>query len=201
MSSTGLAIGLTFLILGLLGLLISSFLFLHRRRLRLGLGLVLSSSSSPDSSFQNHRITPFGTHAPDSETPRFIHSPGQNMRIATRRTDGAWDFADPRAPFAPTGITDLDNVAFPSPTSEGRKFLFPPRSSSPTSTSYYGTGYGAGMGKRSSSPLSILSSSGKEKRGSMVKKGFEYNPSVEVLPPPAYVYGHPHSDPYSPGSV
>ncbi|KAK7023046.1 hypothetical protein R3P38DRAFT_2957225 [Favolaschia claudopus] len=39
-------------------------------------------------------------------SPRFVHTPGTNMRIATRRPDGAWEFADPRAPFTPALIAD-----------------------------------------------------------------------------------------------
>ncbi|KAJ6477111.1 hypothetical protein C8R47DRAFT_1075433 [Mycena vitilis] len=44
-------------------------------------------------------------------TPRFVHTPGTNMRIATRRSDGAWEFADPRAPFAPAIIADASDAA------------------------------------------------------------------------------------------
>jgi len=46
-------------------------------------------------------ITPFSMCQPDSAPTRF-----NTMRIAVRRHDGAWDFADPEAPFTPTGVTD-----------------------------------------------------------------------------------------------
>ncbi|KAJ7081588.1 hypothetical protein B0H15DRAFT_803586 [Mycena belliarum] len=46
------------------------------------------------------------TPAEGKGTPRFVHTPGTNMRIASRRPDGAWEFADPRAPFAPAIIAD-----------------------------------------------------------------------------------------------
>ncbi|KAJ7766507.1 hypothetical protein DFH07DRAFT_343973 [Mycena maculata] len=46
------------------------------------------------------------TPAEGKGTPRFVHTPGTNMRIATRRPDGAWEFADPRAPFTPAIIAD-----------------------------------------------------------------------------------------------
>ncbi|KAJ7681505.1 hypothetical protein B0H17DRAFT_61232 [Mycena rosella] len=36
------------------------------------------------------------------------------MRIATRRTDGAWEFADPRAPFTPAIIADAADAALPA---------------------------------------------------------------------------------------
>lgn len=74
-------------------------------------------------------ITPFGS--PGGETPRFgyseslirylasvdilddvfiAHVPGSNMRVAHRRSDGAWEFDDARAPFTPLGVSDLDVV-------------------------------------------------------------------------------------------
>ncbi|KAJ7062337.1 hypothetical protein C8F01DRAFT_128113 [Mycena amicta] len=46
------------------------------------------------------------TAADGKGTPRFVHTPGTNMRTATRRADGAWEFSDPRAPFAPSIIAD-----------------------------------------------------------------------------------------------
>ncbi|KAJ7877006.1 hypothetical protein B0H13DRAFT_993766 [Mycena leptocephala] len=46
--------------------------------------------------------------------PRFVHTPGTNMRIATRRADGAWEFADPRAPFTPAIIADASDAALPA---------------------------------------------------------------------------------------
>ncbi|KAF7288363.1 hypothetical protein HMN09_01399100 [Mycena chlorophos] len=44
--------------------------------------------------------------ADGSGTPRFVHTPGTNMRTAIRRADGAWEFSDPRAPFRPEIIAD-----------------------------------------------------------------------------------------------
>ncbi|KAK0212086.1 hypothetical protein DFS33DRAFT_1278959 [Desarmillaria ectypa] len=61
------------------------------------------------------RITPFG--APGGETPQFVHTPGSNMRIANRRSDGAWTFSDPRTPFTPRGVGELDL----SPASRDKK--------------------------------------------------------------------------------
>ncbi|KAF9461852.1 hypothetical protein BDZ94DRAFT_790607 [Collybia nuda] len=61
------------------------------------------------------RITPFGS--PEGETPRFKHTPGADMRIAVRRPDGAWQFSDPRTPFAPIGVSELDVLPSPSPSS------------------------------------------------------------------------------------
>ncbi|KAJ7205648.1 hypothetical protein C8J57DRAFT_369331 [Mycena rebaudengoi] len=54
------------------------------------------------------------TPADGKGTPRFIHTPGTNMRIASRRSDGAWEFADPRAPFTPAIIADPSDLARPT---------------------------------------------------------------------------------------
>lgn len=43
------------------------------------------------------------------------------MRIAYRRPDGAWHFADSSTPFTPTGVSDLENI----PTSAVSSKLFP----------------------------------------------------------------------------
>lgn len=43
------------------------------------------------------------------------------MRIALRRPDGAWHFADSRTPFMPTGVNDID--VLPSPTSSSASLL------------------------------------------------------------------------------
>ncbi|KAH6885451.1 hypothetical protein BKA70DRAFT_1337531 [Coprinopsis sp. MPI-PUGE-AT-0042] len=53
------------------------------------------------------RITPFD--AP-SNSPSFNHKPGSDMRIAHRRPDGAWHFADSREPFTPIGVSDIENT-------------------------------------------------------------------------------------------
>lgn len=47
------------------------------------------------------------------------------MRIAIRRPDGGWDFADSGAPFTPQGVTELDVT--PSPSSSRRYFPFSTR--------------------------------------------------------------------------
>ncbi|KAK0221205.1 hypothetical protein EDD85DRAFT_264305 [Armillaria nabsnona] len=86
-----------------------------------------SGSGSEDYIFSRHativdrshiasRITPFG--APGGETPQFVHTPGSNMRIANRRSDGVWTFSNPRAPFTPQGVGDL---APASPWSRDKK--------------------------------------------------------------------------------
>ncbi|KAJ6451644.1 hypothetical protein C8R45DRAFT_946188 [Mycena sanguinolenta] len=51
------------------------------------------------------------TPANGEGTPRFVHTAGTNMRVATRRPDGAWEFADSRAPFTPSIIADASETA------------------------------------------------------------------------------------------
>ncbi|KAJ7644495.1 hypothetical protein FB45DRAFT_861831 [Roridomyces roridus] len=53
------------------------------------------------------------TPAEGNGTPRFVHTPGTNMRIANRRADGAWEFSDPRAPFTPSLIEDASTQLDP----------------------------------------------------------------------------------------
>lgn len=66
------------------------------------------------------RITPFDAQY---KSPTFNHVPGSDMRIAHRRPDGAWHFADSRTPFKPEGVSDLDNT--PSPMSAASSRVFP----------------------------------------------------------------------------
>ncbi|KAJ7166413.1 hypothetical protein C8R43DRAFT_194543 [Mycena crocata] len=85
------------------------------------------------------------TPAEGKGTPRFVHTPGTNMRIATRRSDGAWEFADPRAPFMPAIIADAtddprplsrnSSAAMVEHSSDPRNF---PPSHSPYSHASYG---------------------------------------------------------------
>ncbi|KAJ3835424.1 hypothetical protein F5878DRAFT_309581 [Lentinula raphanica] len=68
-----------------------------RRSLTLnGGGLGRSKSDLSQSKSLAAKITPFN---PDSTTdgdgPRFVHTPGANMRIATRLSNGVWQFSEP----------------------------------------------------------------------------------------------------------
>jgi len=44
------------------------------------------------------------------------------MRIAFRRPDGAWHFADSRTPFTPLGVNDIE--VLPSPTSSSASLFY-----------------------------------------------------------------------------
>jgi len=56
------------------------------------------------------QITPFGGSGPHRgrNMPRFMRTPGEDMRVAFRRPDGSWHIADSRAPFKPAGVNDID---------------------------------------------------------------------------------------------
>ncbi|KAI0667030.1 hypothetical protein C8Q78DRAFT_983178 [Trametes maxima] len=74
---------------------------------------------SVDPSHLAARVTPFGVDAPDLEVPKFVHQPGQNMRVAYRRSDGGWDFHHTTA--TPSQSLDIvrDNATFVrAPTKE-----------------------------------------------------------------------------------
>ncbi|KAF7299466.1 hypothetical protein MIND_00896600 [Mycena indigotica] len=46
------------------------------------------------------------TSADGKGNPRFVHTPGTNMRTAMRKADGSWEFSDSRSPFTPTIIAE-----------------------------------------------------------------------------------------------
>jgi len=68
-------------------------------------------------------IIPFGAGGPHSgrTVPQYKHNPGEDMRIAIRRPDGAWHFADSRTPFTPAGVADIDIL--PSPMSSATSLI------------------------------------------------------------------------------
>ncbi|EIW53916.1 uncharacterized protein TRAVEDRAFT_51654 [Trametes versicolor FP-101664 SS1] len=51
------------------------------------------------------RVTPFGVDAPELEVPKFVHQPGQNMRVAYRRSDGGWEFTAEPTPSQSLDLT------------------------------------------------------------------------------------------------
>ncbi|KAI0764299.1 hypothetical protein BD413DRAFT_576745 [Trametes elegans] len=51
------------------------------------------------------RVTPFGLDVPEVESPKFVHQPGQNMRVAYRRSDGGWEFHHTYAPGSSLDLT------------------------------------------------------------------------------------------------
>ncbi|PIL29524.1 hypothetical protein GSI_08332 [Ganoderma sinense ZZ0214-1] len=101
-SATSLALGISLAVVGSLVLGGLAFYFI-RRHLRSKKaqerGQKISSHRrtymvSVDPSHLAARVTPFGVgvNAPDVEVPKFVHTPGENMRVAYRRSDGGWSF-------------------------------------------------------------------------------------------------------------
>lgn len=110
-----IAVGVVLGIFGLILLVVILVFTLRVRKRQIKAG---EKSAGPyhgamvlDKSHPATKIRPFGT--PVTEGHSFRHIPGQDMRIAIRRPDGAWDFADPSEPFTPYGVSDV----CPSPTS------------------------------------------------------------------------------------
>ncbi|KAJ4471417.1 hypothetical protein J3R30DRAFT_3407791 [Lentinula aciculospora] len=65
------------------------------RSMSSGLGQSKSSSLNRNKSLAA-KITPFNPDATtDGDGPRFVHTPGANMRIATRLSNGVWQFSEP----------------------------------------------------------------------------------------------------------
>ncbi|KAF8959921.1 hypothetical protein BDZ97DRAFT_1922529 [Flammula alnicola] len=108
-------------ILGIVGaFLIAYIIYITRRVNRRQSNGEISGPYQGTAMHQDHpaaNITPFGAAGPHygGQVPRFKHNPGEDMRIALRRPDGAWHFADSRTPFTPAGVTDID--VLPSPMS------------------------------------------------------------------------------------
>ncbi|KAJ7505763.1 hypothetical protein B0H11DRAFT_2220408 [Mycena galericulata] len=109
-------------------------------------------------------------------TPRFVHTPGTNMRIATRRADGAWEFADPRAPFTPAIIADEADAA-----------LTATRNSSAASVLL-----------RASSPDSRAPSPSQAQNSPYSHASYGPGSSTDLLPPPTAASASPWGAPTTP---
>ncbi|TFK50813.1 hypothetical protein OE88DRAFT_1659901 [Heliocybe sulcata] len=119
------AIGISLGVLGFLVIVGIIFWVLRLRRRARGVQDATSLTDRNHQKYLRHtdvderhpanRVIPFG--APGGETPRFTHTPGANMRIATRRSDGAWDFIEPGGPLTPAISHDTDSMMPPSPSS------------------------------------------------------------------------------------
>lgn len=112
-------VGILLTVVGVLLIAGVVFMTLHmkRRRCPNNVNGANSFTSPPlgrvlESSHPAARISPFG-----SPGPRFQHTPGSEMRIALRRPDGAWEFADPQTPFTSSGISAPEALHSPSTAS------------------------------------------------------------------------------------
>ncbi|KAG5725271.1 hypothetical protein E4T56_gene12677 [Termitomyces sp. T112] len=107
------------IVLGIIGLLcVAGIIFATLRMKRTDRKLFDDSESftSPlqDMRLDHHhpaaQITPFGSVGDETEGPRFKHIPGSNMRMATRRSDGVWQFHDTKDLFTPAGVSEIDVI-------------------------------------------------------------------------------------------
>ncbi|KAH9925893.1 uncharacterized protein BXZ73DRAFT_91017 [Epithele typhae] len=107
-SGTTLALGISLAVLAFLVFGGLALYFLRRRtRAKKQHGRVADLSShrrtymvAVDPDHLAARVTPFGVgvNAPHVEVPKFVHNPGENMRVAYRRSDGGWSFQAQETP-------------------------------------------------------------------------------------------------------
>ncbi|KAL6304962.1 hypothetical protein BKA93DRAFT_825299 [Sparassis latifolia] len=104
-NNTPIAIGVSIGVVTFLTLLGIGYWTLRRRRFHAPVhGFHRHTSSVVDPSDLACRVTPFGS--PGGEQPRFAHNPGENMRVAHRRSDGGWEFSDvEQDPLTPADFT------------------------------------------------------------------------------------------------
>ncbi|KAG5651305.1 hypothetical protein H0H81_009130 [Sphagnurus paluster] len=127
-------VGILLTVVGVLLIAGVVFMTLHmkRRRCPNNVNGANSFTSPPlgrvlESSHPAARISPFGSPGPRFRTPAqtlfgnfssvnllLEHTPGSEMRIALRRPDGAWEFADPQTPFTSSGISAPEALHSPS---------------------------------------------------------------------------------------
>ncbi|OCH91058.1 hypothetical protein OBBRIDRAFT_551670 [Obba rivulosa] len=84
------AAGVTIALLVFFALLGALFWLVRRRRQqRLGVHTARRTTLA-DLRHPAYIVTPFGS--PSADSPRYLHNPGANMRVARRRSDGGWEF-------------------------------------------------------------------------------------------------------------
>ncbi|KIP04979.1 hypothetical protein PHLGIDRAFT_129150 [Phlebiopsis gigantea 11061_1 CR5-6] len=116
-SGTAAAVGVTLVVV--LALLVGGLLFLYIRRRRAKMGVVQHVENAGrhsqvlDRSHPASRVTPWSS---DGETPRFTHRPGEDMRVARRRSDGGWEFSESLT-IQPVPFSSELRSACSSPTS------------------------------------------------------------------------------------
>ncbi|KAK7691389.1 hypothetical protein QCA50_004788 [Cerrena zonata] len=102
-SVTGIAIGVSIAIVSLVALGVG-FYFWHRRRRAQGPAQLLEDDRRQTTMVvdPNHLAAQVTPYTPTKEVPLFTHRPGENMRVARRRSDGGWEFSDPLTIKPPT---------------------------------------------------------------------------------------------------
>lgn len=119
-SATGIAIGVSIAIVSLVSFGVG-FYFWHRRRRAQGPAQILEDTRRQTTMVvdPNHLAAQVTPYTPTQEVPLFsmhlttaqslctetryiAHRPGENMRVARRRSDGGWEFSDPLTIKPPT---------------------------------------------------------------------------------------------------
>jgi len=100
---------------------------LKKRQSHEGFGAYEGTSVRPESLAA--QITPFGGSGPHRgrNMPRFMRTPGEDMRIAFRRPDGSWHIGDSLVPFNPAGVNDIDVLPSPSISKSECSFSLSPK--------------------------------------------------------------------------
>ncbi|KAI0071656.1 hypothetical protein K474DRAFT_1712265 [Panus rudis PR-1116 ss-1] len=114
-STTGLAIGVSISVLLVLTIALAGYVFCRRRQARKTHGVNIEAGRREtvvDPLSLAARVTPFSPNT-TTEGPRFHHRPGEGMRVATRRSDGGWDFSQPLTLQVPatSPFADSNSVA------------------------------------------------------------------------------------------
>jgi len=123
-SNAAIAVGVAIAVVAVIIVGASLFFFLRRRRLN---SRVETSNKGHrvtilDASHPASHVTPFPSRAMfaisqthNHDGPRFSHRPGEGMKVASRRSDGGWDFSQPLDVSSPFSKS-TDNIPSPSST-------------------------------------------------------------------------------------
>ncbi|KAF8622945.1 hypothetical protein AX15_006621 [Amanita polypyramis BW_CC] len=158
-------------VVGLLAIGAATFFFLRWRSRRTGYDPEQRprTSTAVDRSHVAARITPYGSTS--NLVPRFNHTPGADMRIATRRPDGAWEFSFPGSSFTPSGVREIEPASSTSSVPSTPSSLEPPKS-----------------------PAQLMKER-ESKAARLIRKGYDDREfDEESPPPPAYAHESAYLD-------
>ncbi|KAK2463023.1 hypothetical protein APHAL10511_004678 [Amanita phalloides] len=157
------------------------------------------ASTAVDKTHVAARITPFASQP--NLIPQFNHRPGIDMRIATRRADGAWEFSHPNSPFNPLGVTEIEPVCSkilsipPTPSSPEPPTPSSPEPRTPSSPEPRTPSSPEPRTPSSLEPPKSPAAIMKERESQaarLIREGYDAREFSDVLPPPP-AYGHDSS--------